>query len=548
MKLKRKYKFGLVLSAVLIACSSIIAQQNDIYFLIKKNFSIFSSAYEDVALEYVDEVDPGILMRNGLDAMLETLDPYTVIFDEAQNQQAEIRSRGNYAGVGIDAGFRDQQVVVIAPVEGGPAEEAGIQAGDVIIAVDGVSTDGLQPEEVSSLMSGESGSEVQITIRRFGLDQDLDFELTRKRIEIRNVTFAGNIGPQNNTAYIRLNQFGDNSGEEVRLAMEELQSDSEVNGLIFDLRDNPGGILQEAVAMLDQFIGPGITVVETRGRLTEYNQVFKTSGPVQFTKPVVVLINGGSASASEILAGTMQDLDRGLILGSRSFGKGLVQVVKPLPYNTSMKITVSRYYIPSGRSIQSLQYTHEGRNSAVKSGVSDQKAYKTRNGRTVYEGRGIEPDIELAKDKMSLPELSLLRQGMYFDFATRYEAANNSFEYEELPDEVFEEFKAYLEEQKFEYETDSEIYLNKLTEELKDVDSASGRLDQVKELLKKEKEQLFRESEQAVRNQLYLELTGRFKDRDTRVRARLKTDEQVIKALDYINSPGELNKVLRGAG
>ena len=543
---KGKYKAVFALAIVVLASAGIAAQQSDIYFLIKKNFSIFSKGYENVALEYVDEVDPEVLMRNGIDAMLETLDPYTVLFNEAQNEQAEIMSRGNYAGIGIQAGYRDGEVVVIAPTEGGPAEQVGIRAGDVIVAVDGVSTERLQPEEVNALTSGEVGSEVTVSIERFGLDQTLDFTLERRRIEVSNISYSGWIGEEDNTGYIRLSQFGTNSAEEIRQAMIELMADQDLNGLVIDVRDNPGGILQEAVGILDKFIEPGITAVDIRGRVAEYNQNFTTREPVMFNKPVVVLINEGSASASEVLAGTLQDLDRGLIVGQQSFGKGLVQVVKPLPYNTSLKITVARYYIPSGRSIQSVQYTHQGRNSVIMDADSSERAFKTRNGRTVYEGRGIEPDVVSQNEKMSILEVALLREGMYFDFATEYEATHSAFDYNELPDEVYQEFRAYLEEQGFSYTTDSEKLLADLSQKLQEVESATPQLEGLQSAITQEKEAQFTEDESNIRRTLYLELVSRYEGQSGRVRAGLRTDPDVLKALEFISNEEELVNLLSG--
>lgn len=543
---KRKYKAVFATALIVLASAGIAAQQTDIYFLIKKNFSIFSKAYENVALEYVDEVDPEILMRNGIDAMLETLDPYTVMFNESQNEQAEIMSRGNYAGVGIEAGYRDGEVVVIAPTEGGPAEHAGIRAGDVIVAVDGVSTEGMQPEEVKTLTSGEAGSDVTITIERFGLDQALDFTLTREHIEITNVSYSGLIGDNSNTGYIRLTQFGNNSGEEIREAMVNLMENGEMNGLVLDLRDNPGGILQEAVKIIDKFIEPGITVVDIRGRASEYNQTFTTSESVMFEKPVVVLMNGGSASASEVVAGALQDLDRALIVGEQSFGKGLVQIVKPLPYNTSLKITISRYYIPSGRSIQSIQYTHQGRNSVVMEDDSSKREFKTRNGRTVYEGRGIEPDVEAGTDDLSILEVALLQKGMYFDFATEYESQNPDFNYSELPDEVYEDFKVFLEEQEFGYKTDSEKLLAELSEELEGVEGAESQLNGLQTAITNEKESHFIENEASIRRTLFLELVSRYQGQSGRVKVGLKNDPAVLKALEFITNISEMDKLLSG--
>lgn len=546
MTKKGKYRVGFATAVIMLASLGITAQQTDIYFLIKKNFSIFSKAYENVALEYVDEVDPEILMRNGIDAMLETLDPYTVLFNESQNEQAEIMSRGNYAGIGIEAGYRDGEVVVIAPTEGGPAEQKGIRAGDIIVAVDGVSTEGMQPEEVNTLTSGEAGSEVVITIERFGFDQTLDFTLTRKRIEVSNISYSGLVGEAQNTGYIRLSQFGNNSSEEIREALIGLMGVRELDGLILDLRDNPGGILQEAVGIIDKFIEPGITVVDIRGRVGEYNQTFATREPVMFEKPVVVLMNGGSASASEVVAGALQDLDRALIIGEQSFGKGLVQIVKQLPYNTSLKITISRYYIPSGRSIQSVQYTHQGRNSVIMNDDSSRREFETRNGRTVFEGRGIEPDVESGSDELSILEISLLQNGMYFDFATEFEASNSIFDYQELPDEVYNEFLGFLEEKEFTFRTDSEKLLEELMEEFRDVNEAKSPFQTLKSAIDKEKEAQFKEDEPNIRRTLFLELISRYQGQTGRVEAGLKTDIDVAKALDFITNADRMDKMLSG--
>jgi carboxyl-terminal processing protease len=546
MTKKRKYITGLTAGIVLLTSAGILAQQSDIYFLIKKNFSIFSKAYENVALEYVDEVDPETLMRNGIDAMLETLDPYTVLFDEAQNEQAEIMSRGNYAGVGIEAGYRDGEVVVVAPSEGGPAEQVGIRAGDVIVAVDGISTEGLKPEEVNALTSGEVGSEVTITIDRFGLAQSLDFTLTRKRIEVSNISYSGLIGEQHKTGYIRLTQFGNNSAEEIRVSLQKLMDSENMNGLVLDLRDNPGGILQEAVAIIDKFIEPGITVVDIRGRVAEYNQTFATNEPVMFDKPVVVLMNGGSASASEVVAGALQDLDRALIIGEQSFGKGLVQIVKQLPYNTSLKITISRYYIPSGRSIQSIKYTHQGRNAVVMNRDSSKREFKTRNGRIVHEGRGIEPDVKAGDEPLSILEIALLQQSMYFDFATEYEAKNSTFDFQELPETVFEEFKEYLQTHGFTYRTDSEKLLGELADELDGVEGAEMQLQKLEQTIKKEKAQRFERDASDIKRTLFLELVSRYKGESGKIETSLKTDSEVLKALEFLSKRNELNKLLSG--
>ncbi len=527
-----------------VAGAAFLPQNADIYFLIKKNFSIFSKSYENVALEYVDQVDPETLMRTGLDAMMETLDPYTVVYSESQNEQAEILSRGNYAGVGIEAGYRDGEVVVVAPTEGGPADRKGIRAGDVIIAIDGISVENLQPEEVQVLMVGEVGSDVTLTIQRLGVEQPLDFELTRERIEVRNVTHTDHVGPSENIGYIRLAQFGERSAEEVRLAMVSLMEEKEIEGLVLDLRDNPGGILQEAVSIIDKFVEPGLTVVENRGRVAEYNQTFQTREPVMFDKPVVVLMSEGSASASEVVAGALQDLDRAVIVGERSFGKGLVQIVKQLPYNTSMAITIARYYIPSGRSIQAIDYTHEGRNSGVVSRRDTSRVFKTRNGREVFEGRGIDPDIKLEEEEPSLLQIALLQQGSYFDFATQYQAQNPDQDFQQLPHGIFEAFRQYLEATGFDYQTDSDELIAALERQMQDNPEAAQSLRELKSIVEQEKsDQLLRERTE-IEERLYLEILSRYKGQKARTVAALRNDPHMKRAIELINSESEMASIL----
>lgn len=542
---KSIFRSKLFVLLAILGISTVAFQVTDIYFLIKKNFSIFSKAYENVALEYVDEIDPELLMRNGMEAMLETLDPYTVFYNESQNEQAEIFSRSNYAGIGIDAGFREGKVVVVAPTEGGPADQKGVRAGDVIIAIDGVSTEGLLPEEVQNLTMGEIGSNLTLTIQRFGLDQPIDFDLTRASIETPNVTHTTHLGASDEFGYIRLAQFGMNSASEIRTSIEELSSKENLEGLVLDLRGNPGGILQEAVAIIDKFVEPGIAVVETRGRIAEYNESYETREPILFNLPIVILMNGGSASASEVVAGALQDLDRAVILGETSFGKGLVQIVKPMPYNTSMKITISRYYTPSGRSIQSLAYTHQGRNTSILREEIANKIFQTRNGREVKEGRGIEPDVVSSTPVPGLLEISLFQEGSYFDFATQFESLNSSFDAEELPEQVFQDFMAFLEERGFDYLTDSELLLNEL-EEKQNSEEINTHLEAIKELIQEEKRQDFAKSEAQIKKTLYLELVSRYKGQKSKTNAALRFDDQLKEALILLTDSNQISSILDG--
>lgn len=544
-----KKSFFLILIFLFGGLSSSLAQtqQTDIYFLIKKNFSIFSKTYENVALDYVDEIDPEKLMRIGLDAMLETLDPYTVIYNEAQNEQAEILSRGNYAGIGIEAGYRDGKVVIVAPTEGGPADRSGLRAGDEIIEIDGISTLGLKPEEIQTLTIGEVGSKVDISIKRFGVEKALDFELTRQRIEVKNVSHQTLIGSNKQIGYIKLSQFGSRSADEIRTAIIELKEQAELTGLVLDLRDNPGGILQEAVSIIDKFVEPGLMVVENRGRIAEYNQTFSTTEPIFFDAPVVVLVNGGSASASEVVSGALQDLDRAVILGEQSFGKGLVQIVKPLPYNTSMKVTIARYYIPSGRSIQSVDYTHEGRNSGVVKREASSNVFKTKNGRTVNEGRGIEPDIVVEVEEPNLIEISLLQKGAIFDFSTEYFANNSNSGFDDIPEGIFDEFKLYLDKIDFEFANETEDYLEVIRNDLEGVEGAERKIQELQEFIDLQQEQELNNSKEFIEKMIWLELKSRSGGQTARTNASLSKDIQLQAAVDLINNPQQIESLLKGS-
>ena len=543
-KWSRKTK--ILTTIIILGIISSAFQPTDIYFLIKKNFTIFSETYENIALEYVDQVDPSIVMKNGLNAMLETLDPYTVYYDEAQNEEAEIFSRGNYAGIGIDAGYKDDQVVVIAPVEGGPADLIGIRAGDIILEIDGVPTEGLQPEEVQNLTMGEIGSNVSLKIIRYGIETPIKFEITRETIEIKNVTYSGHLGENSEFGIIRLSQFGMNAGDEIRSAISELQFEQELEGLILDLRDNPGGILGEAVSIIDKFIEPGISVVETRGRIAEYNQSYETQEPIFFDKPVIILMNEGSASASEVVAGALQDLDRAVILGERSFGKGLVQIVKPMPYNTSLKITISRYYTPSGRSIQSVAYTHTADNATINREDLANRIFRTRNGRPVKEGRGIEPDIEILSSVPSIIEMALLQQNSIFDFATQFESTNPDFNHDDLPDNIYQAFIEFLKNSDFDLELESEFLLDEIAEKLGDIESASLHIAALRKSIEEEKSVMFNTHKAIIEKMLYLELIYRYKGETERTKSAFQFDHQLNQALSVLSESSRMEEILSG--
>lgn len=525
-----------------------VAHNPDIYFLIKKNFTIFSEVYRTVSLEYVDEVDPEKLMRKGIDAMLESLDPYTVMVDEAQQQNMEIISRGSYGGVGLDVGFRGGQIVVVAPIEGYSAHRKGIRAGDAIKKVDGVLIEGLTPEEVQDLIDGELGSTVTLTIKRYGIEKPIKFELKRQRIEVSNVGYAGLMGDTEDIGYILLNRFSQGTAEEVRKTIHDLATDNQLNGIILDLRNNPGGLLEEAVGVVDKFIPQNQMVVETRGRQSKHNNMFMTrESPMLPNVPLVILQNGGSASASEIVAGAFQDYDRAVIMGEQSFGKGLVQTVTQLSYNTALKMTISRYYIPSGRSIQSITYTHDDDNSAVLKPDSLRREFKTQNGRTVYDGNGIAPDIKVNDEEPSLLETSLLRENLFFDFANQYVANHDTLRESFGSDVLYNEFVSFISEKNFQYHTTSEEHLAKLDSLLNGLEGqGKNHIQELENIIIEKKKQQFVQKRRDLEKRLYLELIARYKGRQGQTAAWLPHDKAVNEAISILQNKEQYNRILAG--
>jgi len=543
-------KIVVAAAVIAVSLSALIGatRNSDIYFLIKKNFTIFSEVYREVSLNYVDEVNPEKLMRKGLNSMLESLDPYTVFIDESQNQDIEIITRGSYAGVGLDVGMRGDKIVVIAPMDGYPAQQKGIRAGDIIKQVNDVDVASLTPEEVQNLTMGEPGTSLTLTIERYGIEEDLVFELNRERIEVKNIAHSDLIGPEKDIGYISLSRFSQNTADEIRKAIENFQKEGSLNGLVLDLRNNPGGLLDEAVKTVDKFVDPGLKVVETRGRLSQHNSTFRTEEPALLrSTPLVVLQNEGSASASEIVAGALQDLDRAVIVGEQSFGKGLVQIVQPLSYNTALKITTSRYFIPSGRSIQSITYTHDDENSAVIKPDSLRNSFKTRNGRTVYDGEGIAPDVEVKSPVPSLLETELMKGSHFFFFANQMASERDTFDADAISDEMFAAFRSYLENKNFSYETESERYLTgvekRLGEQVASTD-VKGHIDAIDQAIEKKKKQDFENQNSELKRALYLEVISRFEGNSGRIKASLKWDPAIDEALKVINNKNRYRDIL----
>jgi carboxyl-terminal processing protease len=548
MKHTGKVALSLLL-VLLLVVSAAFVRSSDLFFQIKKQLTIFSDVYKEVATQYVDEIGPEELMQKSIRAMLDGLDPYTVLIDEGEQHQMEIISSGSYGGIGIEAGHRGDHVVIIAPREGYPGHRAGLRAGDIIEEVNNVSVRGMSPEEVQHLTVGDPGTTVSLKIRRPGIDESITFELERERIEIKNINYSTRLGENGEFGYIQLARFGQQTAEEVRQELLKMKEGENFDGLILDLRNNPGGLLNEAVELVDKFIEPGVTIVETRGRYEDYNSTMATSEPALFEDlPLIILINNGSASASEIVAGALQDLDRAVVIGENSFGKGLVQTIRPLSYNTSLKITISRYYIPSGRSIQSMD--HSGYDSSTDQPVPDslRRAFQTKNGRVVFDGHGIEPDIHVQEYESSMIDLALQQNNSYFFFISDFIAAENPSESAEIPDDIFDSFINYLMNDQFTFETPVDRHLEAIEQNIENFpeeSSAQETLDELKAQLRDFKIlQIYDNQETIVRN-LRAEWIAQTMGEQRRYSAMLEIDDFVHRAIDILGDSYEYQIVLR---
>ncbi len=452
----------------------ILAQSDptDKYFEISKNLEIYTNLFKELNTYYVDPIQPGDMMKTGIDAMLSNLDPYTNFISEAEIEDFEFQTTGRYGGIGTSIRYdKDSNVVVEEPYEGSPIALAGIHAGDILVSIDGNSLKGKTEEQLSPLLKGSIGTSIKLVVRNPYSGKEETKTVTRAEIKISSVPYAALVGKNNDIAYVSLTQFTANCSRDLQKTLDSLKEKNQnLKGVVVDLRSNPGGLLNEAVDICNLFVDKGQLVVTTKGKNKDWNKSYNTSKAAWNTEiPLAVLVNHRSASASEIVSGTVQDLDRGVIIGTRSFGKGLVQIVRPMGYNTQLKVTTAKYYTPSGRCIQALDYSHrnpDGSVSAVPDSLKQQ--FKTKNGRVVFDGGGIDPDIKTEDYELSQILQALMAKGFIFDYATKYyyeHASITSAEAFKLSDAEFADFEKWLSSKDYSYQSETETQLLKLKKE-----------------------------------------------------------------------------------
>lgn len=530
---KKKFLF---LSAIVMVLFAF--KQADEYFEISKNLEIFSTVYKTVNSEYVDEVNPGDLMKKGIDAMLASLDPYTNFYNESQAEDAMIMQSGEYGGIGCNSRRIGDYNVITNVRKGLPADKAGMRIGDKIVEVNGKNFKGKSNDEVGDALKGAPLSKVNVTVDRQGVMVPLTIE--RQEIKLKNVTFYGLINPT--TGYIRLDHFMHGASFEVKDALLKMKTQG-IKNVVLDLRDNGGGLLHEAVNIVNIFVGADQSVVVSKGRSNNAFKDYKTLDPATDANiPLVVLVNERSASASEIVCGAIQDFDRGVIIGRNTFGKGLVQNVIPLTYRTQMKVTIAKYYIPSGRCIQLLDYAKrnpDGSPSILADSL--RKKFKTKNGRIVMDGGGVRPDITVEKKKLPNIIEGLEKSNLIFGFANQYRNQHESIgniETFKIDDATFEAFKTYVGTQAFTHQNASEIALAQLKEKLKDDNYNTALKNEIEALeaaLKKSKNAEIDGAKADIMQALQLEIAHRYYYEEAEYLISFINNPDVLKAIDVLN-------------
>lgn len=529
-------------------------KDNNSFFEISKNLDIFSTLYKELNTYYVDDIQPAEIMRKGIDAMLESLDPYTTFISEAEIEDYRFQTTGKYGGIGAMIGKVGDYIVITEPYEGAPAQKAGILAGDKIISVDGKEMVGKVSDDASKLLKGQPNTKVELKIKRLmadGTEKEMTYGINREEIHINNVPYYGMVN--NDVAYIQLEHFTQDAGKEVQEALENLKSKNTVKGVILDLRGNPGGLLNEAVNIANVFVDRGEEIVSTKGKVEEWDKTFKSlNNAVDKEVPLAILTSSGSASASEIVSGSIQDLDRGIIIGQRTYGKGLVQTTRPLSYNTKLKVTTAKYYIPSGRCIQAINYAEKGPDGEVKRIPDSLKvAFKTKSGRIVYDGGGIDPDINMEVEYLSQISTSLLSKNLIFDYATLYRAKNpkiSSAKDFKLGDKDFEDFVSFISNKDYSYSTKTEKALEDLEKITKDEKYYDALKDEFTDLHKKmqsdKKKDVYKQKEEII-TLLEEEIAERYYFRKGRIEASFTNDKEIIRAIKALTDPAEYQALLK---
>jgi carboxyl-terminal processing protease len=525
-------------------------EADEVNFEMGKNMELFGSVYKELHMYYVDEIEPGNLMQIGMDAMLESLDPYTNYIPESQIEDFRFQTTGQYGGIGALIRKEGEYIMVTDPYKNYPAQKEGMRAGDIIIAIDGKSIKGKASDEVSSLLKGSPGTTLKIKFTRPGSTEEMEKTLTREEVKIPCVPFYGMIDSE--TGYIKFTQFTSNSSDDVKKAFKDLKGQG-MKKLIFDLRDNGGGLLNEAVSIVNMFVPKGTEIVKQKGKISSMNFNYKGSfEPTDLNIPIAVLIDGMSASASEIVAGGLQDLDRAVIVGQRSYGKGLVQQTKSLPYGAMIKLTVAKYYTPSGRCIQKLDYSHKKEGKAEAVADSMIQKFKTKNGREVFDGRGVDPEIKIDAKEYSQITTALFAQDLIFDYATEYRIKNETISDArnfKVTDAMYNDFLVFLKDKEYTYTTSTMKEfeaLKKIAEKEKYAEGAQLEFDALLKKISPNKSDDLKRFKDEISWFLENEIISRYYYEDGRIEMSLVNDPFILEAKKVLDDKNRYEGILKG--
>lgn len=545
-------KLRVFIAVLVIGVFSLGFSASNSDFELVKSLDIFYTLFRELNLYYVDETHPEKLIETGINSMLSSLDPYTTYIPESEMDDFNFMTTGEYGGIGSLIRAGENYAIIAEPYEGSPSAKAGLKAGDEIISVDGFVTKGKPLSEVSEKLKGIPGTDINIVVRHAGDKEEKKIKITREQIHISNVAYYGVV--KDKTGYIRLSNFTLDAGSEVKDALLDLKKNYGIDKLILDLRGNPGGLLMEAVRVCNIFVDKGQLIVSTKGKVSQWDQEYYTTAEPTDTKiPLVVLVNRGSASASEIVAGALQDVDRAVILGQRTYGKGLVQTTRKLKYNTQLKVTTAKYYIPSGRCIQALDYTHRNEDGSV-GFIPDSliSKFKTKGGRIVYDGGGINPDVIDSLASFNQLSMYLYAKNLIFDFATDYYIRHKEkpvMKNFSIGDAEYENFKKFVSGKGFEYQTQSETELAKLMQIAKQekyFDAASDEFAILEKKLAHDDNKDLDNFRSEIEELINEEVISRYYYQKGRIGLSVESDTQVIKAAGLLDDPDEVNKILAG--
>ena len=531
----------------------LLAQEKQNNFEIAKSLDIYNSLLRELNLNYVDEINPGELNEAAIKAMLEGLDPYTVFIPESDIENAKFMTTGEYGGIGAVIQYDGEFTRISDPYEGWPAQKAGIIAGDAILEVNGVDCKKKNTQQVSEMLKGQPGTEVTLKLKRYGQDKPLEIKLKREKVKIDNIPYFKVF--DNGIAYLALSGFTREAAKELKEKFVEMKKDHELKGFVLDLRGNGGGLMNEAVDIVNLFIPKGKAVVSMKGKAATANSMHPTTNdPVDLEIPLAILVDGSSASASEIVAGAIQDYDRGVIIGQRTFGKGLVQNILPLSYNTQMKVTVAHYYIPSGRCIQEIDYSHKKDTTQMKKDTLG-KAFKTIHGRTVYEGHGITPDVKVDRDPYATVTAYLYGKNYIFDYANKFYSEHKSIapaDRFQIDEATYQDFMKFVKDKKFSYTTESEKAIEKLKKTAKEegyLDKIKPQIDLLENNLAAEKDKDLLNNRKDIEELLRSEIVGRYYYQKGRIVTSLNDDPDLKRAFEILlntNGKDEYHSILSG--